>query len=60
MKKVKLILSGVAILSVLSLSGCCLLDPFWWDGPHGGYDHHDGDRHGEWHDRGRSDYRGRW
>lgn len=58
MNKVKVILGSVAILSILSLSGCCLYDPFWWgDGPHhegghyerGGYGEGHGGRHGGRH-----------
>ncbi|WP_111895881.1 hypothetical protein [Acinetobacter sp. MB5] len=54
MNKVKVVLGSLAVISVLSLSGCCLLDPFWWaDGPHGGghYDrgYHDGGYHGGGH-----------
>lgn len=57
MNKVKVILGSVAIFSILSLSGCCLYDPFWWgDGPHhegghyerGGYGEGHGGRHGGW------------
>jgi len=37
MKKVKVLLGSLAMISVLSMSGCALFDPFWWaDGPHHG------------------------
>lgn len=45
MKKVKVLLGSLAMISVLSMSGCALFDPFWWaDGPHhgGGGGHYDG------------------
>lgn len=55
MNKVKVILGSLAVVSVLSLSGCCVFDPYWWgDGPR----HHDGGHY----DRGehRGDYRGHY
>ncbi len=58
MKKVKVLLGSLAMISVLSMSGCALFDPFWWaDGPHhggGGGGHYDGggDRGDRGGDRG--------
>lgn len=48
MKKVKVLLGSLAMISVLSMSGCALFDPFWWaDGPHhGGGGGHGGDDRG--------------
>ncbi len=56
-KKVKVLLGSLAMISVLSMSGCALFDPFWWaDGPHhgGGGGHYDGggDRGDRGGDRG--------
>ncbi|MBF7688221.1 hypothetical protein [Acinetobacter rathckeae] len=50
MKTLKIMLASVLVLSVLSTSGCMLLDPWWWGGggPHGG---HGGDGGGP-HDGG--------
>jgi hypothetical protein len=34
MKKLKLLCAGAIVCTLTSMSGCCILDPFW--GPGGG------------------------
>lgn len=64
MKKVKVLLGSLAMISVLSMSGCALFDPFWWaDGPHhgGGGGHYDGGGHRrDRHHHDRHGHRGGW
>jgi hypothetical protein len=35
MKKLKLLCAGAIVCTLTSMSGCCILDPFW--GPGGGH-----------------------